>query len=165
MNLEQAREKLSCVLTSAKEKFNSEEFITTTELYFCDKNLVKSPQFKKDSIMIFALLTVGHKELEEDEYCSYGICCEIKTANVDEGEIDKEIANFNAETDAFYEELKSSPSAKDKILEINQRQEKEAEKSMEEFNSEMRKMKLKLYGALGFLAIVAAFLLFFRFIF
>ena len=115
--------------------------------------------------MIFALLTVGHKELEEDECCSYGICCEIKTANVDEGELEKEIAGFNAETDALCEELKAASSAKDKILEINQRQEKEAEKSMEEFNSEMRKMKLKLYGALAFLAIVAAFLLFFRFLF
>ena len=94
--------------------------------------------------------------MDEEDFCTYGLCCETKVGMVSDEELEKEISDFKENVKKLTREITEAPSPREKILEINARQEKEAEESMNQFNLEMKKMKLKLYGALGVLGAIVA---------
>ena len=160
MILEDAK-KLIIEKTNAAAEFLKEKGLkVTSKLFYCDSNLSETVEFEKNSIMIFGTISVGTDELEDDEYCNFAICCEIKTALVDDEKLANAIDEFDAEIKAFDTEISAAVSVKDKLIEISDRQQREGEQSLEEFNREMRSVKLKLYIALGVLAIIAMLLLF-----
>lgn len=154
MNAGEARVIIKEAVLAAQKKARSQGYDTFGKTYYCDKNLEESVEFNEKVILVFGSVSIGLSELERDEYCTYALCCEIKTGLVDEAELQKEISEFNEDVEKLLLEISSAPSPKDKILEINEKQDTEARKSFEEFNGEVRKMKLKLYTLLGALAVI-----------
>ena len=165
MTVEQARETIKTAVAEALELCKSNGFSASGKVYYSDKTLRECSEFNENVILLFGAIKLGFADMDEEDYCTYGLCCETKVGTVKDEELENEIANFKENVDKLISEITAAPSPAKKILEINARQEKEAEESMKEFELEMKKMKLKLYGALGVLGaivagvVIAAFLL------
>lgn len=160
MLLDDAKQEIYAVISETCEKFKSMGYAVTSKIFFCDSNLMETTEFQKNSLMIFGTVNIGTEELEDDEYCRFAICAEIRTALVDDEKLQKSIEEYKSEIESFEAELANATSVKDKLIEISERQQREGEESLTEFNREMRSVKLKLYLALGALAIIALLLLF-----
>lgn len=156
MTAQEARQIIAEAVTQKAEICKQKGFLTGTKVYYSDKALRECTEFNENVILLFGAVKLGLEGMDEEDYCTYGLCCETKLGMVDDEELNKEIEDFNKDVDKMLEEILSSPSPAEKIVEINARQEKEAMDSMSEFNREMRKMKLKLYSALGILGVIAA---------
>ena len=159
MTVEQARQIIAEAVNEQIGLCSSKGFIASGKVYYGDKALRECSEFNSDIILIFGVIKLGVEDMDEDDYCTYGICCETKVGMVDDAELEGEIANFKDNVGKILGELELSPSPVEKLKEINLRQEEEAEASMQEFELEMKKMKLKLYGGLGILAVIAAALI------
>ena len=156
MNVEQARQIIKEAVTEQVEICKENGFTVSGKVYFSDKALRECTEFNENIILIFGAIKLGLADMDEEDFCTYGLCCEIKTGLVNDEELEREIADFKSDVQKMLAEIAAAPSPIEKIKEINLRQEKEAEESMREFDKEMRKMKLKLYSALGALAAIAA---------
>ncbi|MBO5879023.1 MAG: hypothetical protein J6Q68_00515 [Clostridia bacterium] len=161
MKVNEAREVVKAAVLDVVHLFDGKGFEISASTYYCDKNLNQITEFDQKVILLFGSIKIGLADMESDEYCTYALCCEVKAAMVDDEELTKEIENFKRDVQELIDKLMSAPSKKQMLLDINASQEREAEKSFEEFNAQMRKMKLKLYCALGVLAIIAAGILIF----
>ena len=156
MTAEQARELIKTTVAEAVTLCNEKGFTASAKTYFSDKALRECANFSEDAILIFGAIKLGLADMDEDDYCTYGLCVETKLAMVDDAELEKEIFDFKENVSKILDEITSSPSPADKIREINLRQEEEAEKAGREFELEMKKMKLKLYGALAVIGVIVA---------
>ena len=164
MTAEQAKQIITDTVSEQVTLCTSKGLIASGKAYYSDKALRECTEFSEHIILVFGAIKLGTADMDEEDYCTYGLCCETKVGTVDDAELEKEIADFKADVQKMLEEIESAPSPADKIREINLRQEEEAEKSMQEFNLEMKKMKLKLYGGLGIFAAIAAVLIILGFI-
>ena len=165
MTVEQAREIITEAVSEQVAICKEKGFTVSGKVYYSDKALRECTEFNENVILVFGAIKLGLPDIDEEDFCTYGLCCETKVAMVKDEELEKELADFKQNVTEMLAEIEASPSPADKLREINVRQEEEAQKSMQEFNLEMKKMKLKLYGALGVLGaivsavIIAAFLL------
>ena len=160
MKVEQAKEQIRATVSSALALCKENGLIATGKVYYSDKALSECAEFNENAILLFGAIRIGVSGMDEEDFCTLSLCSEIKVGLVNDEELTHEIEEFNKNLANMLEEIGSGEKKEEKILEINARQEKEAEKSMQEFNAEMRKMKIKLYSALGILgAIVAAIII------
>ena len=164
MTAEQAQQRISDTVTEAVELCKTKGLVASARVYYSDKALRECSEFNDSVILLFGAIRLGIEGMDEEDMCTYGLCCEIKLGQVKDEELEREIADFKQNLDKLLEEIISSPSPEKKIEEINERQEKEATESMKEFDLEMKKMKLKLYSALGICALFAAALIIVGFI-
>ena len=156
MHIQQATQLIKKTVSEAVELCKEKGFSATARVYYSDKALRECKDFNDSVILVFGAIKLGLEDMDEDDYCTYGMCCETKLAEVKDEEIAAEVAKFKEDVEKLLEEISASDSPKAKIVEINERQEKEAAVSMKEFDAEMRKMKIKLYSALGVIAVIAA---------
>ena len=156
MTAEQAKKIITYTMAEAADMCEKKGLDATARAYYSDKALRECAEFNDSVILIFGAIKLGFASMDEEDYCTYGLCCETKLGEVNDAEIEKEISDFKAGLEKMLEEILSAPSPEKKIEEINARQEEEAAESMKSFDLEMKKMKLKLYGALGALALFAA---------
>ena len=156
MTVEQAKQKFTDAVSSKMATYRENGFTVSGKVYYSDKALSECTEFNENVILLFGAVKVGLPDMDEDDFCTIGLCCEIRLGAVDDAEMEKELSEFDANTNTILDELLSSPEKLKKIQQINLRQEKEAEKSMQEFNTEMHKMKIKLYSALGILVFIVA---------
>lgn len=164
MTAEQAKQIISDTMLGSAELCREKGLVSTARVYYSDKALRECAEFNNSVILLFGAVKLGFASMDEEDFCAYGLCCEIKLGEVTDAELEKEIADFKTNLDKMLEEILSAPSPEKKIEEINARQEAEASESMKSFDLEMKKMKLKLYGALGALALFAAALIIVGFI-
>ena len=164
MTAEQARQLILETVLEQADICKEKGLIASAKAYYSDKTLRECSEFNENVILVFGAIRLGAEGMDEEDYCAYSLCCETKTGKVDDDELNKEIENFKTEAAKMLEEITSAPSPADKIREIDLRQEEEAQKAMQEFNTEMKKMKLKLYGGLGIFAAIAAVLIILGFI-
>ena len=155
MTAEQARQQIMNAVSEAVELCRSKGLTATGKTYYGDKLLRECAEFNADVLLVSGAIKLGTENMDEEDYCAYGMCCETKVGMVKDEEIEAEIAAFKENVEKLLEEITTAPSPEKKIEEINARQEAEAVESMKEFDLEMKKMKLKLYGALGVLALIA----------
>lgn len=156
MNIQAATTLIKEAVTGAAELCKEKGFSASARVYYSDKALRECTEFNDSVILVFGAIRLGLEDMDEEDFCTYGLCCETKLAEVKDEEIEAEIAKFKEEVEKLVTEIAESDSPKAKIVEINERQEKEAVASMREFDTEMKKMKLKLYSALGAIAAIAA---------
>lgn len=156
MTAQQAKTIISDTMAEAVKLCEEKGLVSSARVYYSDKALRECAEFNDSVILLFGAVKLGFPDMDEEDFCTFGLCCETKLGNVKDEELEKEIADFKVGLDKILEEILSSPSPEKKIAEINERQDKEAAESMKEFDLEMKKMKLKLYGALGALAVFAA---------
>ncbi len=156
MTAEQARDIIKNTVAEAVALCNDKGFTASAKTYYSDKALRECANFSEDAILIFGAIKLGLADMDEEDFCTYGLCVETKLGMVDDGELEKEITDFKENISKILDEICAAPSPADKIREINLRQEEEAEKAGREFELEMKKMKLKLYGALAILGVIVA---------
>ncbi len=156
MTAEQAKQIITSTMIEAAELCKEKGLVATSRVYYSDKALRECAEFNDSVILLFGAIKLGFASMDEEDFCTYGLCCETKLGEDKDSELEKEIADFKANLENMLEEILSAPSPEKKIEEINARQEEEAAESMKSFDLEMKKMKLKLYGALGALALFAA---------
>ena len=164
MTAEQAKQIITETVLEQAEICKAKGLIAAGKSYYSDKTLRECAEFNEDIILVFGAIKLGTSDMDEEDYCTYGLCCETKVGKVDDAELEKEITDFKNDVAKILEEISDAPSPADKIREINLRQEEESQKAMQEFNLEMKKMKLKLYGGLGIFAVIAAALIIVGFI-
>ena len=156
MRVEEARALITSTVLEAIELSKEKGFIASGKTYYSDKALRECANFSEDAILVFGAIKLGIADMDEDDFCTYALCVETKVGMVNDEELEKEIGEFKENVNNLISEISSAPSPADKIREINLRQEEEAEKSMQEFDLEMRKMKLKLYSALAVIGVIVA---------
>ena len=156
MTAEQAKKLVANAMLEASELCKEKGLVADARAYYSDKALRECAEFNDSVILLFGAVRLGVEGMDEDDMCTYGLCCEIKLGEVDDAELEKEICDFNADLEKILEEILASSDREKTIIAINERQENEAAESMKEFDLEMKKMKLKLYSALGIFAFIAA---------
>ena len=109
MLLDDAKQEIYAVISETCEKFKSMGYAVTSKIFFCDSNLMETTEFQKNSLMIFGTVNIGTEELEDDEYCCFSICAEIRTALVDDEKLQKSIEEYKSEIESFEAELANLP--------------------------------------------------------
>ena len=126
-----------------------------TRVLYTDRTLQEYSEFNEKCILIFGDIAIGTADLDRDDYCNYSMCCEVKTALVNDAELEKEINNLDRELASFMEKLEKSgkpPTAL--ISEINKKQEEDAEEAAKQFSKEMNKLRLKLLISIGIIVVI-----------
>ena len=151
-----AREKIEDAVLAAEKKLKEIGLTTRPRSFYTDKNLSEAQEFSPKSLLVFGDLAFGYGQMEDDDYCNYSICCEIKTGLVDDGELADGIRAFEEEIDKVIARLKGASDPEAILEEISRAQSEEAEEAAKEFSKEMRKVKLKLYLAVGAIIVIIA---------
>lgn len=151
-----AREKIEDAVLAAEKKLKEIGLTTRPRSFYTDKNLSEAQEFSPKSLLVFGDLAFGYGQMEDDDYCNYSICCEIKTGLVDDGELADGIRAFEEEIDKVIARLKGASDPEAILEEISKVQSEEAEEAAKEFSKEMRKVKLKLYLAVGAIIVIIA---------
>lgn len=156
MNVKIAREKIEEVIKAGAERLSAAGLKTKVRSFYTDKNLAETEEFSPKVILLFGDVAFGYESMDFDDYCNYSICCEVKSAEVNEKELEDGIAEFNKEIDKVIEKVSSATSPESVIEEISKQQTEDAEIAAREFAKEMRKIKFKLYGAIGAIVVIIA---------
>ena len=151
-----AREKIEDAVLAAEKKLKEVGLTTRPRSFYTDKNLTEAQEFSPKSLLVFGDLAFGYGEMELDDYCNYSICCEIKTGLVDDGELAEGIRAFEEEVDKIIAKLNGATNPEAVLEEISRAQTEEAEAAAREFSKEMRKVKFKLYLAVGAIIVIIA---------
>lgn len=159
MTVNETIEKIRALLDSTDAQLSQSGLIKKTKIFFTDKNLAERASFSEDCILLFGDIAIGCADMEEDDYCDFSICVEIKTGLVDDDELSKEIKTFEEEIAAFKSALSAESDLEKVIRDVSEKQAKEAEDAASEFRLEMKKMKMKLYLALGVGMVILLFVL------
>lgn len=155
MNINEARERLAARLDALAAPIKEKGLKAETRILYTDKNLHEYSEFNEKCILIFGDIAIGTDELERDEFCNYSICCEVKTALVDDLEFEKEVNNLDGEVTSFLEKLEAADTtATALITSINKEQEAEAEKAALDFSKEMNKIRIKLLIGIGVIVVI-----------
>lgn len=161
MNVKIAIEKMNEVLNDAEVRLRGAGLKTRKRTFYTDKNLAETQEFSPKVILLFGDLAFGYEGMEDDEYCNYSICCEIKSAEVSDEELEEGIELFLEEIEKLINRLNEANSPKAVIEEISTKQSNDAEIAAQEFAKEMRKVKFKLYAAMAaIIVIIVAVLVF-----
>ena len=156
MNVKIAREKIEEAIKAGAERLSAAGLKTKVRSFYTDKNLAETDEFSPKVILLFGDVAFGYESMDFDDYCNYSICCEVKSAEVNEKELEDGIAEFNKEIDKVIEKVSSATSPESVIEEISKQQTEDAEIAAREFAKEMRKIKFKLYGAIGAIVVIIA---------
>ena len=151
-----ARDKIEDAVLRASSKLKEAGLTTRPRSFYTDKNLTEEQEFSPKTILVFGDLAFGYGDMEEDDYCNYSICCEIKTGLVDDKELEDGIAAFEDEIESVLTKLAKATNPSAVLEEISRLQSEEAEEAAREFSKEMRKVKLKLYIAVAAIIVIIA---------
>ena len=155
MNLHEAREIMAKKLEELAAPIKEKGLEVVTRILYTDRTLQEYSEFNEKCILIFGDIAIGTEDLDRDDYCNYSMCCEVKTALVNDAELEKEINNLDGELAAFMEKLeKSGKTPTALISEINKKQEEDAEEAAKQFSKEMNKLRLKLLISIGIIVVI-----------
>ena len=154
MNVKIAIEKIDEVLSGAESRLTEIGLKTKKRTFYTDKNLAETNEFSPKVILVFGDLAFGYEGMDKDDFCNYSICCEIKSAEVSDEELNDGIELFNEEIDKLIEKLGESDSPESVIEAISRKQSDDAEIAAKEFAKEMRNVKFKLYLAMAAILVI-----------
>lgn len=154
MTVQQAYERIQTVLAEKKTLLEDYGLTTRARAFYTDKNLAEQREFNAKCILVFGNIDVGTAELEDDDWCNFSLCSEIKTGEVDEAALESSIKEWSDEVDAFVERVKSSPTPSKLIADTCRAQEAEAEAAAAEFAKEIKKVRLKMILGLGIIVVL-----------
>ena len=78
MTVSEARELIKNAVSEAIELCKSKGFVVSGKVYYGDKALRECAEFNQDIILIFGAIKLGVQDMDEEDFCTYGMCCEIK---------------------------------------------------------------------------------------
>ena len=155
MNLHEARERIAAKLEELSAPLKEKGLKIEARVIYADRTLQEYSEFNERCILVYGDIAIGTEELERDEFCNFSMCCEVKTALVDEMELEKEMNNLDGEIVAFIEKLeKTEKTPTALITEINKKQEEDAEAAAIEFSKEMTKARIKLLIGIGAVVVI-----------
>ena len=160
MTVQQAYEKIQAALLEKKEILEGCGLTTRVRAFYTDKNLAERSEFNAKCILVFGNVDIGTAELEDDDWCNFSLCAEIKTAEVEDSALDSALAEWSTEVDAFIEKARAAVSKETLITETCRAQEAEAEAAAEEFTKEIKKVRTKMLIGVGVIALLIFAVLF-----
>ncbi len=156
MTVQQAYEKIQTALAEKKAILDEIGLTTRARAFYTDKNLVEKSEFNAKCILVFGNLDIGASTLEEDDWCNFSLCAEIKTGEVEEEAFESALGEWCTEVDAFIEKVKATESKEALIVNTSRVQEADAEAAAMEFAKEIKKVRSKMI--IGFALIIALML-------
>ncbi len=156
MTINGARERISEALSKAKASCEELGLTAVQRLYFTDENFIESSEFTPKTYLYFGELSVSCDGLEDGEECIFAVCVATKRGMIDDGDLDTAIVEFEGEISEFIETLKGSDSKIAAMQRINEKQQKEAEEAAAQVMAEVKKMKRKLFLAIGAIVVLIA---------
>ena len=153
MTVQQAYEKIQAALIEKKAILEDLGLTTRARAFYTDKNLTEKSEFNAKCILVFGNLDVGAPNLEEDDWCNFSLCAEIKTGNVEDEALESALNEWCTEVDAFIEKVKATESKEALIINTSRAQEADAEAAAMEFAKEIKKVRSKMI--IGFAIIIA----------
>ena len=160
MTIQQAFEKIQTALVAKKEILEECGFTTRIRTFYADKNLAERTEFSAKCILVFGNIDIGTASLEEDDWCNFSLCAEIKTAEVDDAALESSLTEWAAEVDAFIEKAKAATSKEEFVTATCRTQEAEAEAAAAEFTKEIKKVRSKMLLGLGIIIVLMLAVLF-----
>ena len=154
MTVQQAYERIKEALTQKQTALEECGLITKARAFYTDKNLIAKSEFDAKCILVFGNVDIGTSELEEDDWCNFSLCTEIKTATVEDAALESALEEWSAEVDAFAEKVKASDSHSATVAETCRKQEAEAEAAAAEFAQEIKKVRTKMLIGVGIIAVL-----------
>lgn len=154
MTVQQAYERMQTALVEKKTLIEDYGLTTRVRAFYTDKNLAEQSEFNAKCILVFGNIDIGTPELEDDDWCNFSLCAEIRTGEVEEAALESAIKEWSDEVDAFIEKLKNAPSREKLVTETCRAQEAEAEKAAAEFAKEIKKVRLKMILGLGIIVVL-----------
>ncbi len=162
MTVKEAYNKINTAVATQMKELEALGLYVTGRMYYNDKNLFELTEYTPKCILVFGSMRVGLEDMEEDDLCGYAISAEIKAGEVDEAEVDESIAFFEKELDILKKRIgaASGDAERRKILkEIYDEQSREIAEATEQFNKEIKKVRRKMFIAIGVLIVICAAIL------
>ena len=150
----EAKKRLAEEISYLVKELDGLGVVIKNRIYYFDKNLLEHDDFNSKTILIVGNIGVGTENMESDDFCDFAACVEIRTAYVNEDELNKAVAELKDEVLKFTEGAKEAESIEAYITEISKKQSEDASRASEEFAKEMKKNRIKLI-----IGVVAAIIL------
>jgi Fe2+ transport system protein B len=160
MTVQQAFEKIQTALVEKKEILEGCGLTTRIRTFYADKNLNERSEFNAKCILVFGNIDIGTASLEEDDWCNFSLCAEIKTAEVEDAALESALKEWGTEVDSFIEKVKGATAKDAFITETCRAQETEAEEAAAEFTKEIKKVRRKMLLGLGIVIVLMLAVLF-----
>ena len=160
MTVQQAFEKIQAALVEKKDILEGLGLTTRTRTFYADKNLAERTEFNAKCILVFGNIDIGTANLEDDDWCNYSLCAEIKTGEVEDAALESAISEWSTEVDSFIEKAKTAESKDALVTETCRTQETEAEAAAAEFTKEIKKVRGKMLLGLGIIVALMLAILF-----
>lgn len=160
MTVQQAYEKIQTTLVEKKTVLEECGFVTRIRAFYTDKNLAEKSEFTAKCILVFGNIDIGTPELEDDDWCNFSLCAEIKTADVGDAALESALKEWSTEVDSFIEKVKGATAKDAFITETCRAQETEAEEAAAEFTKEIKKVRRKMLLGLGIVIVLMLAVLF-----
>lgn len=160
MTVQQAYEKIQTALVEKKALIEECGLTTRIRAFYTDKNLVEKNEFTAKCILVFGNVDIGTPALEDDDWCNFSLCAEIKTGEVDDAALEAALNDWSKEVDSFMEQAKIAPSREEFVTETCRAQEREAEAAAEEFTKEIKKIRVKMVLGLAVIIVLMLAVLF-----
>ena len=160
MTVQQAYEKIQTSLAEKKALLEESGLTARVRTFYTDKNLAQRSEFNAKCILVFGNVDIGTAELEEDDWCNFSLCAEIKTAEVEDSALESALTEWETEVNAFVEKAKLAPSKEDFVTDTCRKQEAEAEAAAAEFTKEIKKVRSKMILGLGIIIVLMLAVLF-----
>ena len=151
----EARERLAAEIVNLTTELSELGAVVRNRIYYFDKNLLEHDDFNGKTILLVGNISVGTENMESDDYCDFAACVEIRTAYVNEDELEKAIAEFKEEILKFKDGAKDISNIENYVKAISKKQSEDAERASRDFAKEMRKSRIKLIiGIAGIVILV-----------
>ena len=85
----EARERLAAEIVNLTTELSELGAVVRNRIYYFDKNLLEHDDFNGKTILLVGNISVGTENMESDDYCDFAACVEIRTAYVNEDELEK----------------------------------------------------------------------------
>lgn len=162
MTVKEAYKKINAVVAEGMKELEALGLFVTGRMYYNDKNLFELTEYTPKCILLFGSMRVGFEDMEEDELCGYAVSVEIKTGEVGEDELNESVAFFKKELDGLKERIGSTDNANERrriLKTIYDEQSKEIAEATEQFNKEIKKVRLKMTLAIAVLVVICVAIL------
>ncbi len=150
----EARERLANEIVNLTAELSGLGTVVRNRIYYFDKNLLEHDDFNGKTILLVGNISVGTENMESEDFCDFAACIEIRTAYVNEEELEKAIADLKEEILSFKDGAAASESVEAYVRETSMKQTAEAERASQDFAKEMKKNRIKLIIGIGALVLL-----------
>ncbi len=165
MEIEKAKELLTESVKTYAEKISETGVKYAADVYFADKKGTVTSIIPDDfsDALCGSITIIADNAKDENDKCGFDIILQIKKdKTIDDKEIESALSDFNADLEAFIDNLSSAEDKNAFIKEVSEKEKAEYAEKMDKFNKDMKRLRavsICIFGVVIVIVMVGIFAL------